>query len=294
MADEVSPTRVLRQVASAVPEEMKPNIIVIGSLAAAYWLFKGDKSYGVRTKDIDSVISPYVQAVDKGRAIAEKLLAEGWSPRTEGDFGKPGGAGTPEDKLPALRLFPPGEQSWFFELLTEPASDEQTERTFTRFVVNGTDHYGLPSFPFTGIVAFEAGGTESGIRCALPEMMALANMLEHQQIKPEKVKGTDTKRSNKDLGRVLAIASVSKESNMERWPERWRRGLTARFPKKAGDLAARAGDGIRALIGSEGDLYQAAESCNAGLLARKPTTPERLREIGSRVLMLTEELKGLR
>jgi hypothetical protein len=49
---EVSPHKVLAEVAAAVPAEVHPNIIVIGSLAAAYWLFRGDETFGVRTKDM--------------------------------------------------------------------------------------------------------------------------------------------------------------------------------------------------------------------------------------------------
>jgi hypothetical protein len=45
---EVSPRKVLAQIASALPFEVHPNIIIIGSLAAAYWLFHGDETFGVR------------------------------------------------------------------------------------------------------------------------------------------------------------------------------------------------------------------------------------------------------
>ncbi|MBS0188440.1 MAG: hypothetical protein JSS51_10245 [Planctomycetes bacterium] len=290
MAEEVSPSKVLKQVGGAVPEGIRPNIIIIGSVAAAYWLFRGKQSYGVRTKDIDSVISPRVEAVDKGRAIAEKLLGEGWTPRTEGDFGKPGDASTPVKQLPALRLWPPHSKDWFFELLTEPAGDDQAERVFTRFVVNGTDHYGLPSFRYTGVATFEAGETEFGIRCAIPEMMALANLLEHPEIKPDRVKGTDIKRSNKDLGRVLAIARLSVERQIEIWTERWRRALEARFPERRQELAARAGNGLRELIDSPGDLQQAADTCNAGLLAQSPVTADQLGQTARRVLVLLQQI----
>lgn len=289
-SQEVNPEKILRQVADAVPADVKENIIIVGSLAAAYWLFKGQTTFGVRTKDIDSVISPHVEAVEKGTVIAEKLLAKGWTPRAEGDFPQPGTASTPDASLPAFRLFPPGESVWFLELLTEPATVEQTERTFTRFIVNKTDHYGLPSFPFTGIATFEAGDTEFGIRCALPEMMALANMLEHPEIKPATVKGTKIKRSNKDLGRVLAIARLSKNEVTEQWPERWRRALQARFPKKWKELSTRPGSGIHELVDSPEDLAQAVETCNNGLLARSPVTAEMLRATGERVLQLAKEV----
>jgi hypothetical protein len=56
---EVSPKKVLAQVASAVPNTVHQNIIVIGSLAAGYGLFKDRDAYGVRTKDVDCVLSPH-------------------------------------------------------------------------------------------------------------------------------------------------------------------------------------------------------------------------------------------
>jgi hypothetical protein len=68
---EVSPGKAMAEVAAAVPIEVHRNLIVIGSLAAAYWLFHGDESMGVRTKDIDCVLSPQISAVENGRAVAE-------------------------------------------------------------------------------------------------------------------------------------------------------------------------------------------------------------------------------
>jgi hypothetical protein len=102
---------VLAEVAAAVPREVHPNIIIIGSLAAGYWLFPRHGSFGVRTKDVDCVLSPQLSAVEKGRAVAETLLAAGWRARTEGDFGKPGNEHTPVDQLPAVRLYPPPSPS---------------------------------------------------------------------------------------------------------------------------------------------------------------------------------------
>ena len=75
---EISPRKALAAVAAAVPADIHQNIIIIGSLAAAYGLFHGDDAFGVRTKDIDCVLSPHLSAVEKGRAVAERRLAAGW------------------------------------------------------------------------------------------------------------------------------------------------------------------------------------------------------------------------
>jgi hypothetical protein len=47
------------------------------------------------------------KAVVVATNITEHLFADNWQLRTDGDFGKPGTADTPDSELPVVRLFPP-------------------------------------------------------------------------------------------------------------------------------------------------------------------------------------------
>lgn len=288
-AKDVLPGAVFRTVVDAIPEDLRSHVIVIGSLAAAYWYAGQSTSFSVRTKDVDTVLVPRHSAPQSGRDVADKLLKEKWRPKRDGEFGAPGNKETPEDRLPALRLYPPNSDDWFLELLTEPDGEAESSRHFMRFVLSNGEHYGLPSFRFTSVATFGALPVDGGIRVAKPEMMALANLLEHPTIRPDLIKDTNTKRSNKDLGRSLALAWLSQDK-LDSWAEEWLRALRELFPTRWRELAMRTGDGITALLAHEADLDQAVSTCNTGLLASRQVTVEQLRATAKRLdeIVITE------
>lgn len=283
---EVAPELVLREVAAAISQDCLSYITVIGSLAAGYHFFRQREGMPVRTKDVDFVLSPRFSAVAVGKDIAERLLNEGWEHRQSGKFSLPGTATTSERDLPAIRLTPPEPRGWFVEILTVPESGDHTGRHWKRVELS-TGHFGIPAFRFLALTVYRPIDTDFGIRYARPELMALANLLEHQEISSDvmssPIDGKKIKRSNKDLGRVLAIARLSDDA-VQNWPTIWREALRDKFPNNWKDFAGRTGDGIRALLDNESDLEQAMWSNNSGLLASDPTSLEELLFTGKRLL----------
>ena len=126
----------LKQVAAAIPADFRQNIIIVGSLAAGYHFFGDNSKLQVRTKDVDCLLAPRIQAIPAGQAVADRLFAENWQLRAEGDWGKPGSATTPVGELPVVRLHPPGSTEWFIELLTVPESESDLDRKDIRLVTS--------------------------------------------------------------------------------------------------------------------------------------------------------------
>ena len=290
---DLSPRGILKQVADAIPQECHKNIVVVGSLAAGYLLLPEEFAQTVRTKDIDCVLSPYIKAIQSGKAVTETLLAGGWRPRMEAGHGKPGTASTAESDLPAIRLYPPDSKEWFIELLMVPKSGRASEKKWSRVVIDAgasSGHYGLPSFRFLSLLTYDPIRTELGIFCARPEMMVLANLLEHRSIGLEMMSGIigsrRLKRSNKDLGRVLAIGALSSEEVLQGWPDSWERAMKSCFPSQWRQLARSAGSGMRQLLKSEDDFEEAWYTCVNGLLAARELqrTKGQLLLIGKRVM----------
>lgn len=272
----LSPEDVLKQIAEALPEECREHVIIIGSLAAGYHFFSGDPERSIRTKDVDCMFSPHAKAVSAAGTVTEQLLKANWAPKAGGEWSVPGTDNTPEDKLPMIRLQPPGERGsadWFLELLGAPDTQALQAKTFSR-VITTLGHFAICSFNFLALAEYQPIPTAFGVNIARPEMMALANMLHHPAIGPELIKGSTDKRSNKDLGRVLALAWLTAEldsrngtDTLNEWPTAMANALQEKFPDRAQELALGAGEGITALIKSQVDMDQALAICNRGLLA---------------------------
>jgi hypothetical protein len=286
----ISPRTVLKEIADAIPSDCRENIIIIGSLAAGFYFFGDDAALMVRTKDADCLLSPRVRAVPAGIAITERLFEAKWTFRADQEWPEPGKSTTADERLPAVRLNPPGTADWFIELLTVPDSSSDRKQNWFRLHTSYGD-FGLCSFRFLALVNYDPILTPLGIKIARPELMALANLLEHPEVRPEPMSGLiggrEIKRSSKDLGRVLAIARLSirqNEDTLLAWPAQWQRAMQARFPKDWRDSARRAGAGLRRLLGQPNDLEEARHSCASGLLALMPPTVEQLRITGRRLL----------
>lgn len=273
---DLSPDAVMAQIAAALPDDCRQNVIIVGSLAAGYHFFAGDGQRSIRTKDVDCMFSPHAKAVAAAGRVTERLLQASWQPREDPMWGKPGDEATPDDELPMIRLKPPVERGgadWFLELLGAPDEQSAQVKTFHR-VQTTRGHFAICSFNYLALAEWEPIETKHGVRIARPEMMALANMLHHPDIAPNLIAGTQAKRSNKDLGRVLALAYLAAQMDqrnqteeLDLWAQRMAEALKKRFPDRAKHLALSAGAGIRILMNSSGDRDEALTICNRGLLA---------------------------
>jgi len=286
----VSPRSVLAEIARAIPMDCRKNIVLIGSLAAAYHFSGDNPEFMVRTKDADCLLSPRVSAIPTGIAVTEQLIQEHWTYHPTQEFPTVGNASTRDIDLPIVRLNPPGSTGWFIELLAVPESSMDRDRRIVRLITTA-GHFGLCSFGFLALANFEPILAPLDIYIAQPDLMALANLLEHPEIGAERmsglIEGRQIKRSNKDLGRVLAIARLSiaqDEDSLLSWPGKWQRAMQARFPNDWRDLARRAGAGLRQLLSRPTDLEEARFTCEFGLLASMPPTIEQLRYTGRRLL----------
>lgn len=107
---EVDPETLLRTVAENIPADQRDKVVVIGSIATS-WAFREFMARGaVMTKDIDAVLRPAKTALVTARSIGEDWIRRGWSPHYP-DGQAEATHTTPTDRLPALRLVPPGSET---------------------------------------------------------------------------------------------------------------------------------------------------------------------------------------
>jgi hypothetical protein len=287
-----SPHQTLQQLADALPEDIRDDVIIIGSLAAAVRYFPPGSEESVRTKDIDCLLSPHLRAQASGRKTAETLLEKGWRMRQGTEWSKPGAASDPTDQLPVVRLMPPGEDQWFLELLSSPEEGQKTGRQFQRLETE-FGHFALCSFRFLALAELDPLPTDSGLKIARPEMMALANLLHHPRLSTETmsglIAGRRIRRSSKDLGRVLALAFLAErddDESIESWPENWSTALRATFPEQAEFWLSSIGGGLEQMLQPEHseDLEEAHHTCISGLLAQHRLRLETFEALGRRVM----------
>lgn len=295
-SSDINPRAVLQQLVKALPAEARHHITVIGSLAAGWSYSELFDNMQVRTKDIDCLLAPRNEAADVAVTLTKQLEADGWQHRRNQEQ-PTGSAQTAENALPAVRMHPPETSDWFVELLVEPSLAGPKGRQWLRVAIEPQRHYALPSFTFLAISNYKPHGGPQGIRIARPEMMALANALEHRVLTPDRMKEEigerRLRRCAKDLGRVLSIAYMHElrshkndtgEDPFNEWVTEWHDAVKTLFPAEYQELSATWLNGINDLLKNEDALEEAHHSCAYGLLASQPPTLEQLRIQGQRLM----------
>ncbi len=166
----VSPAAVLKQIATAVPEDCRENIIIIGSLPPGiiFWrqCFPDGAHQGCRLFVIPAYRSHLCRRC-RHRATFQK----NWKFRPDAKWSTPGNEATPDNQLPAVRLNPPGVADWFIELLTVPEFPTDMKKRWVRLATSA-GHFGLCSFGFLSLTNYHPLSTPLGIAIARPELMA--------------------------------------------------------------------------------------------------------------------------
>lgn len=287
----LDPAELLARVSEQVPPALRANVVVIGSIAAA-WAFRDvSGTYSVATKDIDLLLRPAVDAVATAEALGQELLNGGWAPQfMQGRA--PGNSDTPDDDLPALRLSPPERRDgWFVELLAEPSLAQATRKHWRRFDT-GLGTFGLPSFRYLRIAVHGAEDTRFGLRVARPAPMALAHLLEHADPDRTPISSLPGQppRYLKDVGRAVSLWWLAREQSpmaAENWLAAWRETLAALHPGDEAAIKAAARAGLATLADS---LRESHAIAVLGILAPHATTLEAYRRA---YLSLAETLARL-
>lgn len=288
---ELDAAALLGRVAERVPPTLRANVVVIGSIATA-WAFRDvSGTHSVATKDIDLLLRPAIDAVGMAETLGQELLHEGWTPQYPNDL-QPGAADTPDDRLPALRLSPPGEaDGWFVELLAESSADQAERKYWRRFQTELGD-FGLPSFRYMRVAVHGAEETEFGLRIARPAHMALAHLLEHADPDRTPISNLpgNPPRFTKDVGRAIALWWLAREQSPvagERWLAEWRESLAVLYPDRTAQTKGSARTGLTSVSDYLRDAHAIALN---GVLAPHGTTLDTFRRAHASLLELIDQL----
>lgn len=285
---QLDPRVLFTLIASHLPKDLHENVLIVGSLAAAYHHREQLQTQAVNTKDADMVVRP-AGALIECREMALRLLEEGWRrhpakcfPRTRPD----------DADLRTIRLLPPESDAYYLELLGLPELG-QTERQKWVPIELDDGWYGLPCFRYFAVTGQDPVPSDEGIHYSAPAMMALANLLAHREIGPELMSepifGRTLLRAAKDLGRVLALAWLAGAAGVDQWAELWRLALQKCYPTDHDELARHVGDGLRDILTDYDILEQARHANEVGLLRGKRVTVEQIRAVGERLLVFVVE-----
>ena len=276
----MNPALLFDMVRATLPETLHRNVLIVGSLAAAYYHRARLTDQVVATKDADVIVHP-AGAVRECVEIAQILLAADWR-RTEQCYAQRNRE--PASSLRAIRLHPRNTEAFFIELLGLPQPNQDETRTWVPCELDD-GWYGIPCFRFMALLTSDRRDTELGIQHGSPPLMALANLLSHPVIGTARmqgdIEGRSILRSAKDLGRVLALAWLE-PGGVESWLSVWTEALMAHFHDDARALAAGAGAGLRQLLDDEGVMEEAHFTTSVGLLRGHNVTVDQLKIAGDR------------
>jgi hypothetical protein len=280
----IDPSALMERLARDLPSSIQRNVILVGSLAAAYHYEDRIQRGTVRTKDADLLLQPRSVAVKVGQQGAKKLRDLKWQYELMGR--EPQQESDRVGDAPVVRLYPPDSKDYFVEFLTVQDPNSQAVKDYIP-VLLPEGYFCLPSFKFIGLTAWSPLESKSGLMYARPSMMALANLLSHPKIAPTRLGQPygqmRPKRSNKDLGRVLALAWLEGQDAAS-WFAEWRSGLTQALREESAGYFLGAVSGLRDLLDSPDDLSEAWYTCDYGLLAGLDVSIDQLRIRGERLL----------
>jgi hypothetical protein len=274
----------MESLAALLPRTYHEDVLVVGSLAAACHFSTALEGRAILTKDADFVVQPAVD-LRRGVELAEELRSNGWSIRNESGF--PPGT-EPKDPLPHVKLLAPPTGEFWVEFQGPPEKDQRIARSDLPVRFAGA-WYSIPRYRFMGLATIHQQRSAAGLNYADPSMMALANLLAHPRVGTDRVTLplTGTRgglRSAKDLGRALAIASLTPLSEMETWPEPWLRGLKEWFPGTWYTLTPEVEKGLADLLSRPDAMSEAVRfASETGLLSGGGASVERLRAIADQL-----------